>query len=90
MLPDAADVARMRRALVLALDAERAGEVPVGAVVVDADGLTVGNDGVSGRPGTLRGLDSLRTRVQDAGGALDIEREDGSFELRLRAVQETV
>ncbi|MGI6878684.1 tRNA adenosine(34) deaminase TadA [Microbacterium sp. gxy059] len=42
MLPDAADVARMRRALVLALDAERAGEVPVGAVVVDADGRLIG------------------------------------------------
>ncbi len=41
MLPSEADAAFMRRAIELARDAERAGEVPVGAVLV-IDGRVVG------------------------------------------------
>ncbi|WP_221586174.1 tRNA adenosine(34) deaminase TadA [Microbacterium sp. G2-8] len=42
MTPDPSDVAAMRRAIALAADAGAAGEVPVGAVVVDGDGAIIG------------------------------------------------
>lgn len=43
MTPDRADTALMRRALALAAEAGEAGEVPVGAVVVDASGAVIGS-----------------------------------------------
>ena len=42
MRPSPADTASMRRALALAEEAASAGEVPVGAIVLDASGSVVG------------------------------------------------
>ncbi len=42
MTPTAADLAAMRRALALAGDAAAHGDVPVGAVVLDAEGCVIG------------------------------------------------
>ncbi|GAB2510922.1 nucleoside deaminase [Microbacterium petrolearium] len=42
MTPDPADAAAMARALALAAEAAAAGEIPVGAVVLDVDGSVIG------------------------------------------------
>lgn len=42
MIPDDRDADAMRRALALAAEASAAGEVPVGAVVLDEDGAVLG------------------------------------------------
>ncbi|HIY65110.1 MAG TPA: hypothetical protein H9830_02395 [Candidatus Agrococcus pullicola] len=88
-VPDAHDglfALVLREATTNVLRHTRATEV---SITVD-DGLSVRNDGAAGEPGALRGLESLRTRVRDAGGTLDIEHGAGRFELRLHVVQETV
>lgn len=54
------------------------------AIAVETNRLKVRNDGVAGEGGGLQGLIALRNRVVDAGGALNLERGAGTFELSLR------
>lgn len=53
-------------------------------IQVEPEGLHITNDGVKKKAGPPQGLATLQTRIADAGGTLDIEREGTSFGLRLR------
>lgn len=51
--------------------------------------LLIRNDGALAAPGPLRGLASLRQRVSDAGGVLDLHHRADTFMLHLHFDQET-